>query len=272
MARVRSSWSWVAANASTRGEHEKRLMKASVVIPVKAFAQAKQRLSPCLGARERAVLAEAMLRDVLGQMALARGLEAIFVVTADAKASEIASSMGAQVIQEEEERGETDAVVFAIGKLKQRGIQTVLIMPADIPAVRSSDIELLLQQMPGHSTHSPFVLLVPSEERMGTNALLLSPPDVIKLRFGYDSFSCHLSEVIAQDLPVRILQNERIGLDIDEPKDLERFLQFVTRARGSCSSKEHGNRARIAEGETYRRILELGLVGTSHAGDRSGSL
>jgi 2-phospho-L-lactate guanylyltransferase len=214
-------------------------MKVSALIPVKGFAQAKQRLSPSLGAPERAVLAEAMLRDVLGQAASARGLESIFVVTADSMASEIASSMGAQVIQEKEERGETDAVVFGLGRLKQRGIWNVLIMPADIPAVRSSDIELLLQEMPGHNTPSPFVLLIPSEDRMGTNALLLSPPDVIRLRFGYDSFSYHLSEVFAHDLPVRILHNERIGLDIDRPEDLQRFL-----SAGS-------------EGETYRALLRM---------------
>lgn len=235
------------------------MTKVSALIPVKGFAQAKQRLSPSHGALERAVLAEAMLRDVLGQMTLARGLEATFVVTADAKVSEIASSMAAQVIQEEQERGETDAVVFALAKLQQRRIRAVLIMPADIPAVRSSDIEIVLQQMAGHNAPSPFVLLIPSHDRMGTNALLLTPPDVIQLRFGYDSFSYHLSAAVAQDLPVRILQNERIGLDIDQPEDLKRFLEFFTRVRGSCSLNEHDNRARarIDEGETYRTLLQM---------------
>jgi 2-phospho-L-lactate guanylyltransferase (CobY/MobA/RfbA family) len=61
---------------------------------------------------------------------------------------------------------------------------------------------------------------------LGTNALLLAPPDVIKLRFGYDSFSYHVSQVSAQGLPLRFIENERIALDIDEPKDLERFLSF----------------------------------------------
>jgi 2-phospho-L-lactate guanylyltransferase (CobY/MobA/RfbA family) len=54
----------------------------------------------------------------------------------------------------------------------------------------------------------------------------LAPPDVIELRFGYDSFSYHSTQVSAQALPLRILENERIALDIDEPKDLETFLAF----------------------------------------------
>jgi 2-phospho-L-lactate guanylyltransferase (CobY/MobA/RfbA family) len=49
---------------------------------------------------------------------------------------------------------------------------------------------------------------------------------VIKLRFGYDSFTYHLSQVSAQGLPLRFFENEAIGLDIDEPQDLRRFLAF----------------------------------------------
>jgi 2-phospho-L-lactate guanylyltransferase (CobY/MobA/RfbA family) len=63
---------------------------------------------------------------------------------------------------------------------------------------------------------------------MGTNALLLSPPDVIGLRFGYDSFSYHLGQVAARRLPAHVIENERIALDIDEPKDLLRFLSEAT--------------------------------------------
>ena len=54
----------------------------------------------------------------------------------------------------------------------------------------------------------------------------MAPPDVIPLRFGYDSFTFHLSQVTAQGLPMRFYENEHIALDIDEPKDLERFLAY----------------------------------------------
>ena len=228
-------------------------MNVAALIPAKGFTHAKQRLSPLLGAAERRMLAEVMLRDVLRQALLARGLEATFVVTGDARISEIASSLGAKLIQEEEERGETEAVVFALAELKQRGIQAVLVIPADIPLVCASDIELLLEHVSGHDSTTPFSLLVPSHDRMGTNALLLSPPDVIELRFGYDSFSYHLSEVAAKGLPLRVLENKRIGLDIDEPKDMERFLSV---GRG---------------GETYDKALQMGVVGDplrSHRSER----
>ncbi|MBI2350255.1 MAG: hypothetical protein HYV00_02015 [Deltaproteobacteria bacterium] len=89
---------------------------------------------------------------------------------------------------------------------------------------------------------------------MGTNALLLSPPDVIKLRFGYDSFTYHLGEVAAQGLPLRVLGNERIALDIDEPRDLE---SFMSAARG---------------GESYERLLKMGVVEALENANRSEKL
>ena len=230
-------------------------MKVSALIPAKGFTNAKQRLSSLLSAAERALLAEAMLRDVLRQTLSARGLESTYVVTGDTRVHEIASSLGARVIVEQEERDETDAVMFALAELKQRGVQAVLVIPGDIPLLRSGDIELLLEQTARHDGFSPFALLVPAHDRMGTNALLLSPPDVIKLRFGYDSFSYHLNEVAAKGLPLRALENERIALDIDAPADLERFFSDANR-----------------ECESYARLIEMEWVAGSRRARRSGGL
>ena len=200
-------------------------MKVSALIPVKGFSNAKQRLSPLLDGADRELFAEVMFRDVLKQVLKAQGLAETFVVTGDDKVAEIATNFGAQLIREKVERGETDAVDFARLELKHLGREAVLIIPGDLPLVRSGDIEEILAQIPNGASF-PFALLVPSHDHMGTNALLLAPPDIIKLRFGYDSFSYHVSQVSAQGLPVRFIENERVALDIDEPKDLQRFLSF----------------------------------------------
>ena len=200
-------------------------MKVSALIPVKGFRNAKQRLSPLLDAADRELLAEVMFRDVLKQVLKARGLVETYVVTGDSKVAEIATSHGAQLIREEVEKGETDAVDFARRELKQLQREAVLIIPGDMPLVRSVDIEEVLAQVP-EGAGFPFALLVPSHDRLGTNALLLAPPDIIKLRFGYDSFTYHMSQLSAQGLPFRFIENERLALDVDEPKDLERFLSF----------------------------------------------
>jgi 2-phospho-L-lactate guanylyltransferase len=209
-------------------------MKVAALIPVKGFRNAKQRLSPLLGAAERELLAETMFRDVLRQMVSVRGLSGIFVVTGNDKVAEIALSLGAEVMREPAERGETDAVDFARAELRKSGCEAVLIIPADMPLVRSADIEEILAQIPGGAA-APFALLVPSHDRLGTNALLLAPPDIIRLRFGYDSFSFHMSQIAEKGLAPRFLENPRIALDVDEPKDLERFLSFKDHASESSA-------------------------------------
>jgi 2-phospho-L-lactate/phosphoenolpyruvate guanylyltransferase len=201
-------------------------MKVSALIPVKGFRDAKQRLAPLLEAAERESLAQAMFRNVFRQVLKARGLTAVYVVTGDDTVAEIAGTLGAKVIREKVEKGETEAVDFARTELVRIGCEAVLIVPADLPLIRAADIEQVLSQVRS-GAKAPYALLVPSHDRMGTNALLLAPPGIINLRFGYDSFTYHMSQISAQGLPMRFLENERMALDIDEPKDLERWLAFA---------------------------------------------
>jgi 2-phospho-L-lactate guanylyltransferase len=200
-------------------------MNVAALMPVKGFRNAKQRLSPLLSGAAREVLAATMFRDVLRQVRLARGLAATFVVTGDDMVAAIAASAGAEVIREHAENGETGAVDFARHELKRAGWEAVLIIPADMPLVRAEDVEAVLAQVPFDAC-APYALLVPSHDKLGTNALLLAPPDVIQLRFGHDSFTFHVRQVTAQGLPARFVENEHLALDIDEPKDLERFLAY----------------------------------------------
>jgi len=200
-------------------------MNVAALLPVKGFRNAKQRLSPILGSAARELLAETMFRDVLRAVTVARGLVGTFVVTGDDKVASIAVMAGAQVIRETAEYGETSAVDFARVRLKQKGCEAVLILPGDMPLVRASDVEQILGQVPDPAP-APFALLVPSHDRLGTNALLLAPPDVIRLRFGYDSFTFHSNQVTVQGLPLRCCENEHFALDIDEPQDLDRFLAY----------------------------------------------
>ena len=213
-------------------------MNIAALLPVKGFRNAKQRLTPVLSSAAREVLAETMFRDVLRQVRAARGLAGTFVVTGDDKVAAIAATAGAEVIRERAENGETSAVDFARLEMQKAGCEAVLILPADLPLVRAADVEYILEQVPGKVT-APFALLVPSHDRKGTNALLLAPPDIIELRFGYDSFTFHMSQVTARGLPLRYVENEHVALDNDDPKDLERFLSY---------RDDGGESARVARG------------------------
>jgi 2-phospho-L-lactate guanylyltransferase len=199
---------------------DKIALSVAALIPVKGFANAKQRLAPMLGSAERALLAESMFRDTLVQTLQARSFDATFVVTCNHEVSRIAIALGARVILEPQESGETAAVHRALSVIKREGFQAALVIPADIPLLEASDLDALVHE----EVTTPSVLLVPSHDKMGTNALLLSPPDVLRLRFGHDSFAYHLNEARAKGLQPKSVLNERLALDIDEPEDLQRFL------------------------------------------------
>jgi len=229
-------------------------MNIVALLPVKGFRNAKQRLGAILDQAGRELLAETMFRDVLRQVRLARGLAGTFVVTGDERVAAIAASTGADVIREAVEKGETAAVDFARGELKKAGREAVLIVPGDLPLVRAADVERVLDQVPRDAA-APYALLVPSHDRLGTNALLLAPADLLRLRFGHDSFNFHLSQVRAQGLPMRVVENEYLALDIDEPEDLRRFLAY---------GHEDGESTRVAnrllEEQDARRIRSAGVT------------
>ena len=53
---------------------------------------------------------------------------------------------------------------------------------------------------------------------------MCSPPDLVPLRFGPDSFFPHLAAARRQGLEPTIVRRPGIAVDIDEPADLARFM------------------------------------------------
>src|SRR5204863_28972 len=83
------------------------------VLPVKRFDRAKQRLSSGLAGASREVLAEAMLRDVLGALARVRSLYEIVVVTREPRAAALARAHDALIVEDEAEAGQSAAASLA---------------------------------------------------------------------------------------------------------------------------------------------------------------
>ena len=190
-----------------------------VVIPAKYFEGAKQRLSTLLAPCERVQLARAMLTDTLTACCQARGLDGVGVVTHHQAPAEIAESLGAEVWWESEAGGHSQAVAFGVQTCLQRGIETMLTLPGDIPLVTPADIEAMARA----ATPAVPIVLAPNRDDLGTNAMRLSPPNALPLAFGHDSFERHLSLAAERQLAVEIRRLPRLALDIDEPEDLAFF-------------------------------------------------
>jgi 2-phospho-L-lactate guanylyltransferase len=189
------------------------------VIPAKDFTGAKQRLATFLQPDERRLLAQAMLTDTLTACSQAVRLHGFGVVTCDARVAEVAAGLGADILWEPQAGGQSQAVTFAVHTCQQRGIATMLTIPGDLPFITAADVEAIAAP----PQPAVPVVLVPNRDDLGTNAIVLSPPDCLPLRFGYDSFQRHLRLAAERHLAVDVRRLPRVALDIDEPEDLALF-------------------------------------------------
>jgi 2-phospho-L-lactate/phosphoenolpyruvate guanylyltransferase len=195
-------------------------------VPVKEFANAKQRLAPLLTPSQRRALAAAMLEDVLAALSAAP-LAGIMVTTLDPAAAAIARRYGARVIVDGAREGHTGAVT-AMGRiLTTEGKSGMLALPGDIPRITAAEIAAL------RAAHrpAPAFTIAPAHDERGSNAILMSPPDAVPLHFGDNSFFPHLDAARRQGIEPVILNLAGIALDIDNPEDVPALLAVTPRMR-----------------------------------------
>ena len=188
-------------------------------VPVKEFAGAKQRLATLLRATRRQALAAAMLEDVLAALAEAP-LAGIMVNTVDPLATDLARRYGARIITDGARDGHTGAVAAMARILAAEG-HDMLTVPGDIPRVTAAEIAAVIES----ARPAPSVTIVPAHDERGSNAVLCSPPLVMPLRFGDDSFLPHLASARALGIEPTILRLPGIALDIDQPEDVHALMQ-----------------------------------------------
>jgi len=190
-----------------------------ILIPVKNLSAAKQRLASLLDQAARTELAQAMLHDVVAAVVAWPGRPPAALVTSDPFAIDLARKYNFEIIPDPENPGETGAIEMATRVCVERGVESTLIIPADIPLTRSSELEEIFADAPGEGS-----VLVPAADGRGTNAAFRRPADLFPLRFGNDSFKPHLAAAQATGKPCRVLQLPGIAVDIDNPADLQELL------------------------------------------------
>jgi len=197
------------------------------VVPVKDTSGAKQRLAPAAPPAFRRALALAMLEDVLEALAAAPELAGRLLVTTDAAAIRLAARYGMHCIDDGAADGHTGAVTAAGRRLVREGRGGMLTMPGDIPLVTPDEIRRLLAA----HREAPAFTIAPSHDELGSNAIILSPPDAVPLRFGDDSYFPHLAAAETCGIRPTIVPLPGIAFDIDNPADLARFAALGSDTR-----------------------------------------
>lgn len=193
----------------------RRLGGIGAIVPMKGFRDAKSRLGLLLDCSQRALLAEAMARDVLDVLLRVAGLATVAVVTSDGAVAALARSYGVAVVDDCTDTGTNDAVRQGLHWLSGSGYAGALVVPGDVPFLGCDEVEAMLVAM-----RRNIVAVVPARRDGGTNMLGLSPPDVISPCFGSNSFAGHLAAARMAGIEPAVLRLDGAGHDIDVPSDL----------------------------------------------------
>ena len=176
-----------------------------VLVPVKAFHQAKKRLGPALADAERIALVRAMASHVVSACAPLP----VAVVCDDDEVARWATELGAAVMWEPGQ-GLNGAVRAGVERLAHDGVHWVTIAHGDLPRAR------------GLGVLPPFegVTLVPDRRDDGTNVLRLRAGCDFHFAYGPGSFRAHRAEAARLGLPVRVLRDPDLAYDVDWPADV----------------------------------------------------
>lgn len=186
------------------------------VVPVRTFEGAKSRLGAVLDAEERRDLVERLLRRTVRAAVATRGIAAVIVVSPDPEVLAVAGAEGATPLTQRS-RGLNPALGEARDAATAAGATRLLVIPADLPEITAGDLAVVLDA--GDRVGAPSVVLVPDRHGRGTNALLLTPADVIDPAFGGDSRAAHAWLAESADAAY-VEVADVLRLDLDTPDDL----------------------------------------------------
>ena len=192
-----------------------------ILVPIKNTASAKQRLASILDQPARTQLAQAMLTDVLTTLYEWKNRPKVGIVTSDPYAMKLAAEYGFEVIPDPDNPGETGAIEMATRICVERGEESTLVIPADIPLIEPWELEEIYKHAPAEGS-----VLVPAADGRGTNAAFRRPANLFPLRFGNDSFRPHHAAAQASGKPCVVLNLPGIAVDVDNPPDLQQLLSL----------------------------------------------
>jgi 2-phospho-L-lactate guanylyltransferase len=164
-----------------------------VILPVKRLEAAKSRLRGAVPDAEHAGLVLAMALDTAQAALESSVVGRLVVVTSDAAVTQAALALGTEVVGDVPDAGLNPALAYAASVARPRGVTASLpgfvAIPADLPALRSTDLTAALQAAE----------LVPRGARSfvadaaGTGTVLLAAPPGARLEpcFGPESAAAH---------------------------------------------------------------------------------
>jgi 2-phospho-L-lactate guanylyltransferase len=192
---------------------------ATIVIPFRSMTEGKSRLSAVLSRREREELNRSMLEGVIGAALEVERHPQVLIVSPDEAALHEVRMIDPRVetlVQGADAHGLNGALEQATRVALDAGARVVVVIPADLPLIRGSDIENLLRR------DAP-VVIAPDRHRQGTNGLMQridATRGHFRYQFGVDSYHQHQEEAHRLGLDPATAVSLGTSFDLDTPGDL----------------------------------------------------
>lgn len=217
-----------------------------ILLPLKEFAAAKQRLAGVLSAVERAQLFEAMVEDVLEVLTQHSAITRIAICSRDQAARWLASYYSVEFIDESALPAfDLNAAVNAAARdFYARGGNDLAVVHGDLPALSAADITAFLQahgntkqtrntkqahrntRQAHRNTKSAAVTIARDRRGAGTNLLAWRNLPNYVASYGENSFQRHCMQARELNIEPTICDLPSARCDIDEPDDLSMLLSW----------------------------------------------
>ena len=185
-----------------------------VLLPVKRLEHSKLRLAGVLTLAQRRRLCLCMLEDILDALDSASVVSGVTVVSCDTDVIQAALAQGIEVLDTGVDSGYAADVLKGVEYISDKGVDKVLVIPADIPELDHTDLTYL------DEVHTAGVTLCPAGNDGGTNGLVFNPPLDIGLMYGENSFRKFRREARQYRVAVTIARPAGLARDIDRLDDL----------------------------------------------------
>ena len=196
-------------------------MPVTAIVPLKALADAKGRLSQALDPAQRQSFAAWMAGRVIAACAACAGIDDVLVVAGDEAAAAVGRQAGARVLLVAEPGLR---VALERADAETEGCSATLIVAADLPEASAADLTAVLAADASRRA----VVIAPTHDG-GTGALLRRPPAVMGTAYGPGSAAAHVELARAAGLEPLTLRIGGLARDVDTPAQLPAALALVAR-------------------------------------------
>ncbi len=191
------------------------------ILPVKRYSIGKSRLRHLFSDVELVELNRKLFESTFTKLQDMTEFDKILVVSEEEHALEWCRSHGGLALLEDE----ISSLNLAVSKSQQyaleAGVGRILVLPSDLPLVTVRDLRNLIDLANG----SHKLVIVPDHYQSGTNALVMSGPDLIQPKFGFGSFRKHTKQAMEREAEMVVYLNENIQWDLDTSLELYRIIK-----------------------------------------------